>query len=173
MLIFNQKLSVSPITTHLPINEISKRLNKKLITEKILLINDFYKKFFGFRPSIAVTGLNPHCESIKKFNEDEKIIKPAIKHLTKKNIKVFGPYAADTIFLKNNRIKFNVIVGMYHDQVLAPIKTIFEYDAINITLGLPYLRISPDHGPNQKMLGKNLSNPKSLFNAINFFEKIK
>ena len=173
MLIFNKKLSVSPITTHLPINEISNKLNKTLIIEKIILINDFYKKFFSFRPSIAVTGLNPHCESIKKFNEDDRIIKPAIKHLSKRNIKVFGPYAADTVFLKKNRSKFDVIVGMYHDQVLTPMKTLFEYDAINITLGLPFLRISPDHGPNQNMIGKNLSNPRSLFQAINFLEKIK
>ena len=76
-------------------------------------------------------------------------------------------------FLKKNRSKFDVIVGMYHDQVLTPMKTIFEYDAINITLGLPFIRISPDHGPNQNMLGKNLSNPQSLFKAINFLEKIK
>ena len=88
-------------------------------------------------------------------------------------MKIFGPYAADTIFLKKNRSKFNVIVGMYHDQVLAPIKTLVEYDAINITLGLPFLRISPDHGPNEKMLGKNLSNPQSLFYAIKFLDKIK
>ena len=173
MLIFNKKLSVSPITTHLPISEVSKSLNKKIIIEKIILINNFYKKFFGFKPAVAVTGLNPHCESIKKFNEDDKIVKPAIDYLSKQSIKIFGPYAADTIFLKKNRTKFNVIIGMYHDQVLAPMKTLFEYDAINITLGLPYLRISPDHGPNQSMLGKNLSNPNSLFNAINFFEKIK
>ncbi len=173
MLIFNKKLSVSPITTHLPINAISKRLNKSLISEKIILINDFYSKFFGFKPKIAVTGLNPHCESIKKFNEDEKIVLPAVKNLNKHGLKIFGPYAADTIFLKKNRSRFDVIVGMYHDQVLAPMKTLFEYDAINITLGLPFLRISPDHGPNQNMLGKNLSNPHSLLNAINFLEKIK
>jgi len=173
MLIFNQKLSVSPITTHLPINDISKKLNKQLIIEKIILINDFYKKIFGFKPVIAVTGLNPHCESIKKNNEDDKITKPAVRHLNKRGLKIFGPYAADTIFLKKNRSKFNVIVGMYHDQVLAPIKTLVEYDAINITLGLPFLRISPDHGPNEKMLGKNLSNPQSLFYAIKFLEKIK
>ena len=173
MLIFNKKLSVSPITTHLPINAISKRLNKSLITEKIILINDFYSKFFGFKPKIAVTGLNPHCESIKKLNEDEKIVLPAVKYLNKNGLKIFGPYAADTIFLKKNRSRFDVVVGMYHDQVLAPMKTLFEYDAINITLGLPFLRISPDHGPNQNMLGRNLSNPLSLFNAINFLEKIK
>ena len=84
-----------------------------------------------------------------------------------------GPFSADTIFLKKNRKKFDVIVGMYHDQVLTPIKTIFEYDAINITLGLPFIRISPDHGPNEQMAGKNLSDPLSLIKAITFFEKIK
>ena len=73
--------------------------------------------------------------------------------------------------MKNNVKKYNVIVGMYHDQVLTPIKTLFEYDAINITLGLPFVRVSPDHGPNEKMLGKNLSNPKSLIQAINFLDK--
>jgi 4-hydroxythreonine-4-phosphate dehydrogenase len=84
---------------------------------------------------------------------------------------VSGPYPADTIFLKNNRKKFDVVVGMYHDQVLTPLKTLYEYDAINITLGLPFIRISPDHGPNETMLGKNLSNPLSLLKAIKFLDK--
>ena len=84
---------------------------------------------------------------------------------------VYGPYSADTIFLKKNREKFQVILGMYHDQVLTPLKTLFEYDAINITLGLPIIRISPDHGPNEKMIGKNISNPLSLIKAISFLDK--
>ena len=73
--------------------------------------------------------------------------------------------------MQSNRKKFDVIVGMYHDQVLTPIKTLFEYDAINITLGLPFLRISPDHGPNEKMINKNLSNPLSLIQALKFLDK--
>ena len=73
--------------------------------------------------------------------------------------------------LKENSKKFNIIVGMYHDQVLTPLKTLFEYDAINITIGLPFLRVSPDHGPNEKMLGKNKSNPLSLIKAISFLDK--
>ena len=93
--------------------------------------------------------------------------------LKKKRIDVSGPFPSDTIFLKQNRKKYDVIIGMYHDQVLTPIKTLFEYDAINITLGLPFVRISPDHGPNEKMLGKNLSNPLSLLKAIKFLEKVK
>ena len=95
------------------------------------------------------------------------------KNLIKRKFKVSGPYPADTIFLKKNRRKFDVILGMYHDQVLSPIKTLFEYDAINITLGLPFVRISPDHGPNEKMIGKNHSSPLSLYKAISFFERLK
>ena len=146
------------------------QLAKKKIIDKINLINDFYKFKLGFKPKIAVTGLNPHCESIKKYNEDEKIVSPAIRKL-KKKINVFGPFSADTVFLKNNREKYDVIVGMYHDQVLGPMKTIYEHDAINITLGLPFIRISPDHGPNEQMLGKNISNPMSLTKAISFLDK--
>ena len=170
MLIFNKKLSVCPVTTHLPLKNVVKEINKKNISQKVTLINDFYKKKFGFKPKIAILGLNPHCESVHKFNEDDKIIKPTIKSL-KKKFNVFGPYPADTIFLKNNRKNFDVILGMYHDQVLAPYKALYEYDAINITVGLPFYRISPDHGPNEKMLGKNISNPLSLIKAIQFLDK--
>ena len=170
MLIFNKELSVCPITTHLPLKLVTKKITKKNIINKVSLINNFYEKRFKFKPRIAILGLNPHCESIHSYNEDEKIIKPSIKYL-KRKYKVSGPYPADTIFLKNNRKNFDVIIGMYHDQVLTPIKTLFEYDAINITLGLPFIRISPDHGPNETMLGKNLSNPLSLLRAIKFLDK--
>ena len=171
MLIFNKKLSVCPITTHVPIKNVPRFINKKNITEKIYLINNFYKKTLGIKPRIGVLGLNPHCESTSKFNEDEKILVPLIKKLSQNGLKLSGPYAADTAFLKKNRSKLDVIVGMYHDQVLTPMKTLFEYDAINITLGLPFVRISPDHGPNEKMIGKNISDPLSLIRAIEFLDK--
>ncbi len=170
MLIYNKSLSVCPLTTHLPIKKVSKKINRKIIKEKVELIDSFFKKHFNHKPVMAITGLNPHCESIDKYNEDEKIIYPSIKSLTKSNFKIFGPFAADTLFLKNNRRRYNVIIGMYHDQVLTPIKTLFEYDSINITLGLPFLRISPDHGPNEKMIGKNKSSPLSLIRAIRFLD---
>ena len=173
MLIYNKNLSVCPLTTHMPIKKVSKKIKRKLINEKVKLINNFYQKHFKLKPKIAITGLNPHCESIGNVNEDEKIIKPAIKSLANSNFNVYGPFAADTIFLKKNREKYNVIIGMYHDQVLTPIKTLFEYDAINITLGLPFIRISPDHGPNDKMLGKNKSNPLSLIKALTFLDSKK
>jgi len=170
MLIYNKELSVCPLTTHLPLKKVSKKINNNLIRSKVKLIDNFYKKCFKHRPKIAITGLNPHCESTDDFNEDDKITKPTTKSLIKSNYRIFGPFAADTIFLRKNRKKFNVIIGMYHDQVLTPIKTLFEYDAINITLGLPFIRISPDHGPNESMLGKNKSNPKSLINALTFLD---
>ena len=171
MLIYNDNLSVSPLTTHLPLKLVSKKISKNSIKKQIILIDNFYKKNIGIKPKIALTGLNPHCESILKFNEDTKIINPTVSSLKNLGFKIFGPFAADTIFLKNNRTKYDVILGMYHDQVLSPFKTLFEYDAFNVTLGLPFLRVSPDHGPNEKMIGKNLSNPLSLIKAIKFLEK--
>ena len=170
MLIYNKNLSVCPLTTHLPLKKVSKQINKNIIRKKIKLIDIFYKKILKLKPKMAITGLNPHCESVDNFNEDEKIIKPAIKSLNKYNYKISGPFSADTIFLKNNRKKYNVIIGMYHDQVLTPLKTLVEYDAINITLGLPFIRVSPDHGPNEKMLGKNKSNPLSLIKSLKFLD---
>ena len=170
MLIYNKNLSVAPLTTHLPLKKVSQKINKKKIIESVILIENFFKENFKRKPKIALTGLNPHCESIDTFNEDEKIIRPTIRLLLKSKYKISGPHAADTIFLKKNRDKYDVIIGMYHDQVLTPIKTLFEYDAINITIGLPFIRISPDHGPNEKMLGKNKSNPLSLIKALNFLD---
>ena len=170
MIIYNKNFSVCPLTTHLPIKYVSTRINKLEIINKVKLIDNFWKEKFNKQAKIAITGLNPHCESIDSFNEDKSIIFPTIKKLQKLKYNVQGPLAADTIFLKNNRKKFDLVIGMYHDQVLAPIKTLFEYDAINITIGLPFIRVSPDHGPNESMLGKNKSNYLSLFNSIKFLD---
>lgn len=170
MLIYNKKLSVCPITTHLPIKMVPKQINKKNLIDKIELINTFFNNHLKIKAKIGITGLNPHNESILKFNEDELIIKPIIKKLKKLNINIEGPIPADTIFMKKNRKKFNIIIGMYHDQVLTPIKTLFEFNAINITLGLPFLRVSPDHGPNESMLGKNSSSPLSLIKSLEFLD---
>jgi len=170
MLIYNKELSVCPLTTHLPLKDVTKKITKKLIVEKITIINSFFKKYLKFKPRIGITGLNPHCESISKYNEDTKIVLPVVNSLKKKFL-LKGPIPSDTIFLKNNRKNFDVIIGMYHDQVLTPIKTLYEYDAINITIGLPFLRVTPDHGPNESMIGKNKSNPKSLIKAISFLDK--
>jgi len=171
MLIFSNDLSVSPITTHLALKNVHKYISKQKIYQHVKLITEFYKVKFNKKPKIAITGLNPHCESNFKDCEEDRIIIPAIKKLKNQNFSVEGPFPADTIFIRENLKKFDVIVGMYHDQVLAPMKSLLGFNAINITLGLPFIRISPDHGPNYKMLGKNLSNPQSLINALKFLDK--
>ena len=171
MLIFNKDLSVSPLTTHLALKNVHKEITKKKIYTQVNLINNFYKRKFNKFPRIAITGLNPHCESNFQSSEEDKVIIPAIKKLRLKNTKINGPFPADTIFTKSLLKKYDIIIGMYHDQVLSPMKALFNFDAINITLGLPFIRISPDHGPNHSMLGKNLSDPKSLIQALKFLDK--
>ena len=173
MLIYNDKISVSPITTHLPIKHVAKNINKKKIIENIDVINNFYQTKLKKKPKIAILGLNPHCETSSKINEEELIIKPAIKTLKKNNINISGPYPADTFFLKKNISYFDSVVGMYHDQVLTPFKTIFGFNAANITLGMSFLRLSVDHGPNEKMIGKNKSNTESLEKIFNFIDSIR
>ena len=173
MLIFNKALSVCPVTTHLPLNKVSKKIKKKDIIIKSLIIDNFYRKNFSVKPKIGITGLNPHCENFFNISEEKKIIEPVVKKLKNRKIKIYGPFPADTIFLKQNLKKFDVIIGMYHDQVLTPIKTLYGFNAINITLGLPFLRISPDHGPNHEMIGKNKSDPQSLINALKFLDSTK
>ena len=173
MLIYSKKFSATPITTHIPVKKISSKLNVEKIVYQIKKIVFFYKKYFRKKIKIAVTGLNPHCFSNGKFSEEEKIIKPAIKRLKKQNINVFGPFSADTLFLSKNRKNFDVFVGMYHDQILTPIKTIMGLKAINITLGLPFIRISPDHGIAKDIVGKKIADPSSLIESIKFFNKIK
>ena len=173
MLIYNKKLSVSPITTHIPIKHISNSLNKSKIINNVKIINKFYKKYFKKNPSLAILGLNPHNFSLSKKSEEKKIIYKAIKSLANDNIKVYGPVSPDSSFLVSKKYNFDVIVGMYHDQVLTPFKTLYDYNAINITLGLPFVRISPDHGVGADIVGKKIANPKSLIEAIKFFNNIK
>ena len=172
MLIYNSKLSVSPITTHMPIKNVYKNISKQKIIKNVQNINNFYKKVLKINPKIAILGLNPHCESIEKYSEEEKIIIPATNFLKKRGVSIKGPYSADTFFIKKNLDEFNIVIGMYHDQVLTPIKTLFNFNAINITLGLPFIRLSPDHGPNFEMSGKNISDPSSFFYAMKFIENL-
>jgi len=172
MLIYNKKLSVSPITTHIPLKQVSSKIKKSKIIKKVKVINTFYKKIFNKKPNFAVLGLNPHNFSQSKKSEEKKIIYQAIKNLTKFKIKVSGPVPADSSFVIFKKYKFDVIIGMYHDQVLTPFKALFNYNAINITLGLPYIRISPDHGVAENITGKKIASPRSLIESIKFFNYI-
>ena len=173
MLIYNKQLSVSPITTHIPINQVSKKINQYKIVEKVKIINNFYKKFFNKKPNFAILGLNPHNFSISKKSEEKKIINRAIKNLVKLKINAKGPLSSDSSFMIFKKYKFDVIIGMYHDQVLTPFKALYNFNAINITLGLPYIRVSPDHGVAEDIAGRKMANPDSLIESIKFFNFIK
>jgi len=172
MLIYNKKLSVSPITTHIPLNQVSSKIKKSKIIKKVKIINTFYKKIFNKKPNFAILGLNPHNFSPSKKSEEKKIIFKAIKSLIKFKIKVSGPVSPDSSFMIFKKYKFDVIIGMYHDQVLTPFKALYNYNAINITLGLPYIRISPDHGVAENIIGKKIASPRSLIESIKFFNYI-
>ncbi len=173
MLIYNEHLAVCPLTTHVPIKDVSKQIKKKKILNAVYKIYNFYKSKLGKSPYIAILGLNPHCESTHKLSEETKEIIPAIKHIRRNKINISGPFSADTFFLKKNIKKFDVVVGMYHDQVLTPIKTIYKFKAINVTIGLPFTKVTPDHGPNHIMIGKNESDPSSIFYLFRFLNRIK
>ena len=170
MLIYNKKFSVSPLTTHLDIKEISKKITPALIINKIKTLNQWYKKKLKKKPKIAVLGLNPHNAELRKNSEEKRIIIPTIKKLEKSGINIKGPFVADTFFMDSFK-KFDLLIGMYHDQVLTPFKSIYKFDAINITIGLKYIRTSPDHGTAKTMIGKNKANPNSLIKCIDFINK--
>ena len=170
MLLKNKKISVVPITTHIDLNQVTKNINTKIIFKKIITLHNWFKSELKIKPKICILGLNPHNAELKKNSVEKRIIIPTIKRLKQKGIAVFGPHPADTIFM-NEYKKFDVIVGMYHDQVLPAFKALCKFDAINITLGLKYLRVSPDHGVAKKIIKKNKANFLSLINCIRFIDK--
>ena len=171
MLLFSKEFSVSPLTTHLKIKNISKNININKILNTMSNIDKFYKKFMKIsNPKIAILGLNPHNGHDFNFQtEENKIIIPAIKKF-KKN-KIIGPLSPDSSFLIRKIKKINCLIGLYHDQVLTTFKYIKKFSAINITLGLPFIRISPDHGTGKDILNKNIANPESFLQCLKFFEK--
>ncbi len=171
MFIHNKKLSVVPLTTHMELKNVSKNITKKKIINKILLLNKYYLHLFKKKPNIGLVGLNPHNDELRINSKEQKIIFPAVRYLNKKKIKIKGPFPADTIFFKNMLSNFDIIIGMYHDQVLGPFKALHGFNAINITLGLSYMRLSPDHGIAKDLIGKNKANPDSLLQAIKFLNK--
>ena len=169
MLIYNKELSVAPITTHVRLKKISTNLSRQKIIDKLVTINKFYLKNLKIKPKIGILGLNPHNDELRIDSEEKKIIIPAIRRLRSRKISVHGPLSPDTAFLNFKKKGFHVLVGMYHDQVLSPFKALFKFEAINITLGLPFIRISPDHGTGNDIIRKNLADPTSLLESIKFF----
>jgi 4-hydroxythreonine-4-phosphate dehydrogenase len=172
MLLANDYLKIALATTHLALKDVSSNISIESLKVIInIIINDFKLYFNINNPKIAVCGLNPHCgENGVLGSEELDIINPVIEYFQQKNNNVTGPYSADTIF--NQYKQFNVILAMYHDQGLPVIKFSDFFGAINITLGLPILRTSVDHGTAIDLTNKGIANSNSLLNAIKFHTKI-
>lgn len=171
MMIHNKKLSVVPLTTHINIKDVPKHIKSDLIIRKVKVLEKNFRKLFKKKPKIGILGLNPHNAEFDKNSEEISSIIPSILKLKRNGINISGPLSADTTFV-NNYKTYNVIIGMYHDQVLTPFKTLFHFDAINITLGLDYVRVSPDHGPAVDLIGSNKGNYLSLFRCIKFLQNL-
>ncbi len=172
MLMYNNELSVSPLTTHIPLSQVNKKISKSRIVNKVKILNNFYKKVFKKNPKIAILGLNPHNFSTLKKFEEKKIIRKAISKLLKLKVKVYGPIAPDSSFMNSEKNKFDIILGMYHDQVLTPFKALYGFKAVNVTVGLPFIRVSPDHGVAENIICKKVANPTSLIESIKFFNNL-
>ena len=172
MLLYNESFSVLPLTTHIPLKTVHKEISFKKIAKACKNIKYFYNKILKRKKiKIGILGLNPHNgENGYIGTEEKKIIIPTIKKL-KKEYSIIGPLSPDTSFLQRKKLKIDVLIGHYHDQILTTFKTKFNYDAINITIGLPFIRISPDHGVGTEIIGKRVADPKSFKKAIKFFSK--
>ena len=172
MLLFNENFSVLPLTTHIPLKKVYKEISYKKIEKACKNINNFYLKTIKRKKfKIGILGLNPHNgENGYIGNEEKKIIIPAINKL-KKKYPIIGPLSPDTSFLQREKLQIDVLIGHYHDQILTTFKTKFDFNAINITIGLPFIRISPDHGIGTGIIGKGMANPKSFKKAVKFFSK--
>ena len=174
MLLMNKKIKVALHTTHLPIQSVTKEITKIKLKKTISLLNEERKKKFAIsKPKILVTGLNPHAgEDGLLGQQDSKIIAPVIKDFQKKNVCVDGPVAADTAFLRKNIAKYDVILTMYHDQGLPVIKFDNFKTTVNVTLGLPIVRVSVDHGTALDLVGTGKIDTSSFEQAIKVAKKL-
>lgn len=159
---------VALVTEHVPVSEIAKHITKEAILSKLNIINQSLQKDFGIdKPRIAVLGLNPHAGDEGLIgNEEETIIKPAIKEAKNNNLMVVGPYSADAFFARRSFDRFDAVLAMYHDQGLIPFKSLAIGEGINYTAGLPAVRTSPDHGVAFDIAGKNKADASSFMTAL-------
>ena len=170
MMLVGQNLKTIPLTIHVPLSQVSSLITEELIITTIKITAKYLTSYFGIKkPKIILTGLNPHSgENGDIGTEEQEIIIPAIKKTQRHNdFLLDGPFAADTVFSYEARQNYDVAICMYHDQALIPIKTLDFYNGVNVTLGLDFIRTSPDHGTGFDIAGKNIANPESLISAIN------
>ncbi len=170
MMFYGPKLKVTLATIHVPIRKVNTLIKRGLVFEKIQLTHDFFKKFLRKTPRLAVCALNPHGR--ETGTEDEAEIRPAVNKARKRGLKVSGPLSADQLFFDAYEGRFDAVISMYHDQGLAPFKMISFRDGVNVTLGLPFIRTSPDHGTAFDIAYKGQADPVSLRASLSLAEKL-
>lgn len=168
MMLWCEELKAIPVTIHIPLKDVPGKLTTALIVETArVAVRDLVQRFGIARPRVAVTGLNPHAgENSALGKEEETVIKPAIETLRAEGIDAFGPVSADTLFHPRARQSYDVALCMFHDQALIPVKTLAFDRAVNVTLGLPFIRTSPDHGTAFDIAGTDRADPGSLITAL-------
>ncbi|WP_170413954.1 4-hydroxythreonine-4-phosphate dehydrogenase PdxA [Ruegeria atlantica] len=174
MMLASDQLRVVPATIHIPLSRVPSELTPDLLRETIAITADGLRKQFGIpHPRIAVAGLNPHAgEGGKMGHEELDWIAPLIAGLDGTDYSVTGPYPADTLFHAAARARYDAAIAMYHDQALIPIKTLDFDRGVNVTLGLPFIRTSPDHGTALDIAGKGIANPTSLIEALKLAQRM-
>ena len=165
MLLMNAKLKIALLTTHIPLSEVPSKISKKNLEETISIISDEFENVWKIKnPSICLLGLNPHAgEGGYIGHEEEDILKPFVNSSPKN---VYGPISADTAFIEENINKYDVFLAMYHDQGLPVIKSMGFGNTLNVTMGLPFIRISVDHGTAYEIAGKNKADFSSMDEAL-------
>ncbi len=168
MMLSSMGLRTVPISVHIAIKDVPEALSKELIEDQTRISAGGLSQWFGLsKPRIGITGLNPHAgEGGSMGTEEIEYISPAIQTLKDEGYDVTGPLPADTLFHEEARVNFDIIMCMYHDQALIPVKTLGFHDGVNTTLGLPFIRTSPDHGTALALAGKGTANPSSLIAAL-------
>jgi 4-hydroxythreonine-4-phosphate dehydrogenase len=168
MMIWSEALAVVPVTIHIPLSEVPRALTREAIVETGRIVaRDLVQRFGVPAPRLACAGLNPHAgEGGALGREDEAVVRPAIEALREEGIAASGPHPADTLFHARARAGYDVALCMYHDQALIPAKTLAFDEAVNVTLGLPFVRTSPDHGTAFDIAGRGIARPDSLVAAL-------
>ncbi|HUJ70919.1 MAG TPA: 4-hydroxythreonine-4-phosphate dehydrogenase PdxA [Verrucomicrobiae bacterium] len=173
MMLAGGPLRVALVTTHTPLRNVAKLITARKIIEVVELSDQICRRFGIRRPRIAVAGLNPHAgEGGLLGDEERRVIAPAVKRAARRGIVVSGPYSADTLFYRAAHGQFDAVVAMYHDQGLAPLKLIAFDNGVNLTLGLPFVRTSPDHGTAPDIAGKGIARPDGMIAAINMAARL-
>ena len=166
MMFWSEPLKVVLATVHVPLADVSRILTSDLLDETIDLTAGGMRRFGIPRPRIALAGLNPHAgEGGLLGTEDEQVLRPAVARARARGVEISGPYPGDTIFVRASRGEFNVVIACYHDQGLIPVKLLAFGESVNVTLGLPIVRTSVDHGTAFDIAGKNIADPSSMIAA--------